>query len=131
MTLLILINFKNNAKSSRPSLYYYNALSVALHRTPTNRNSAKIDPNLILAQFDTNEDGTLYEPSTGNNFRILVSNKIAMFHFLVLYGKSVIPFQAGQISIQDGKSCQVLLRMRLWRIRRTMMLGTAINQLSE
>ena len=25
---------------------------------------------LILAQFDTTEDGTLYDPSTGNNFRI-------------------------------------------------------------
>ena len=30
----------------------------------------KIDPNLILAQFDTTEDGTLYDSSTGNNFRI-------------------------------------------------------------
>ena len=70
MTLLILINIKFNTKSSRPSIYYYNAANIALHRTPTNKNSAKIDPNLILAQFDTTEDGTLYDPSTGNNFRI-------------------------------------------------------------
>ena len=70
VTLLILINIKNNTKSSLPSIYYYSASSVALHRTPTNRNSAKIDPNLILAQFDTTEDGTLYDSSTGNKFRI-------------------------------------------------------------
>ena len=73
MTLLISINIKNNEKSSRPSIYYYNASSVALHIAPTNRNAAKIDTNVIWAQFDTAEDlenGRLYDPMTGIDLRI-------------------------------------------------------------
>lgn len=73
MTLLISINIKNNTKSSQPSIYYYNASSDTLLRTPTNMNAAKIDTNVIWAQFDATEDlenGRLYDPMTGIDFRI-------------------------------------------------------------
>ena len=73
MTLLVSINIKNNAKSCRPSIYNYNASSVTLHRTPTNKNAAKKDKNIIWAQFDTTDDlenGRLYDPMTGMDLRI-------------------------------------------------------------
>ena len=74
MTLLILINIKNNTKSSQPSIYYYNASSVTLHRTPTIGNAAKIDTNVIWAQFDATEDlegSRMYDPMTGMDSLIL------------------------------------------------------------
>ena len=73
VTLLISINIKNDTKSSQPSIYYYNASSDTLLRTLTNMNAAKIDTNVIWAQFDATEDlenGRLYDPMTGIDFRI-------------------------------------------------------------
>ena len=68
-------------KSFRPSIYYYNASSVTVHRAPTNRNAENIHTNFFLTQFDTTEDledGRLYGPMTGIDTVYLVSNKIEL-----------------------------------------------------